>query len=95
MQEMQVQSLSQEDPLDESKATLSSILARRIPWTEETDGLQLIGLQRVKHDGSGIAHTHAIHNYFIILGHNYYVYYIIFVFSLQDDFPSFSILLIF
>ena len=37
MQEMQVPSLSQEDPLEEGTAYYSSILARRIPWTEEVD----------------------------------------------------------
>ena len=40
MQETQVQSLSQEDPLEKGMATPSSILAWRIPWTEETGGLQ-------------------------------------------------------
>ena len=49
-QEMQVQSLDPEDPLEEEMATHSSILARRIPWTEETGGLQSMGLQRVRHD---------------------------------------------
>ena len=39
-QEMQIQSLGQEDPLEEDMATHSSFLARRIPWTEEPDGLQ-------------------------------------------------------
>ena len=47
---MQVQSLSQEDPLEEGMATHYSILAWRIPWTEESDGLQSMGLQRVRHD---------------------------------------------
>ena len=42
---MQVQSLGQEDPLEESMATHSSIYAWRIPWTEEPSGLQSIGLQ--------------------------------------------------
>ena len=37
---MQVQSLGQEDPLEDSMATHSSILARKIPWTEEPGGLQ-------------------------------------------------------
>ena len=49
-QEMQVWSLGQEDPLEKEMATHSSILAWRIPWTEEPDGLQSMGLQRVKHD---------------------------------------------
>ena len=50
MQETWVQSLSQEDPLEKGMATHSSILACRIPWTEETDGLQSMGLQRVGHE---------------------------------------------
>ena len=45
-QEMQVQSLGQEDPLGEEMATHSSILAWEIPWTEEPGGLQLMGLQK-------------------------------------------------
>ena len=44
---MQVQSLSQEDPLEEGMATHSSILAWRIPWTEKPGNLQSIGSQRV------------------------------------------------
>ena len=47
LQEMQVQSLSREDSLEEGMATHSSILARRIPWTEEPGGLQSMGSQRV------------------------------------------------
>ena len=39
-EEMQVQSLGQEDPLEEDMATHSSILAKRIPWTEELDRIQ-------------------------------------------------------
>ena len=39
-----------EDPLEEGMATHSSILARRIPWTEEPGGLQSMGLQRVGHN---------------------------------------------
>ena len=50
MQEMWVLFLGWEDPLEEGMATHSNILAWRIPWTEESDGLQAIGLQRVKHD---------------------------------------------
>ena len=45
MQEMQAQSLGREDPLEESMATLSNILARKIPWTEETGGLWSMGSQ--------------------------------------------------
>ena len=50
-----VWSLGQEDPLQEGLATLSSILAWRILWTEEPGGLQYIGLQRVGHDWSNWA----------------------------------------
>ena len=50
IQETQVQSLGQEDPLEQGMATHSRILAWRIPWTEEPDGLQSMGSQRVKHD---------------------------------------------
>ena len=46
-QEMWVHSLCWEDPLEEGMATDSSILAWRIPWTEEPGGLKFIGLQRV------------------------------------------------
>ena len=42
---MKVQSLSQEDPLEEGVATHSSILAGRIPWTEKPGGLQSMGSQ--------------------------------------------------
>ena len=47
MQETSVQSLSWEDPLEKGMATHSSILAWRIPWTEEPGGLQSMGSQRV------------------------------------------------
>ena len=47
---MQVLSLSQEDPLEESVATHPSILAWETPWTEEPSGLQSMRLQRVRHD---------------------------------------------
>ena len=50
MQETWVRFLGQEDPLEEGVATHSSILAWRIPWTEEPGGLQSVGLQRVGHD---------------------------------------------
>ena len=55
---MQVRSLGWEDPLEEGMATHSSILAWRIPQTEERGGLQSIGSQRVKHDGSDLACVH-------------------------------------
>ena len=49
MQEMQVPSLSWEDPLEEEMSTDSNILAWEIPWTEEPGGLQSMGSQRVRH----------------------------------------------
>jgi len=45
-----VQSLGQEDPLEEEMVTNSSILAGEIPWTEEPDGLQCMGSHRVGYD---------------------------------------------
>ena len=50
MQETWVRSLSQEDPLEKEMVTHSSILAWRIPCTEEPDGLKSMGWQRVGHD---------------------------------------------
>ena len=50
MLETQVQFLGQEDPLEKAVATRSSILAWRIPWTEEPDKLQSLVLQGVRHD---------------------------------------------
>ena len=49
-QEIWVQSLGQEDALEESMTTHSSILAQKIPWTEEPGRLQSIRSQRVGHD---------------------------------------------
>ena len=49
-QEMQVRPLGWEDPLQVEMATHSSILAWKIPWTEDTDRLQSMGLQKVGHD---------------------------------------------
>ena len=50
VQETWVPSLGQEDPLEKEVAPHSSILAWRIPWTEEPDRLQSTGSQRVGHD---------------------------------------------
>ena len=47
VQETRVQSLGQKDPLEKEMANHSSILAWRIPWTEEPDGLESTGLQKV------------------------------------------------
>ena len=50
IQDIWVQSLSWEDPLEEGMATHSTVLIWRIPWTEEHGGLQSMGSQRVRHD---------------------------------------------
>ena len=50
MQEMQIRSLCQEDPLEKEVATPSSTLAWKIPCTEEPGGLQSMGSQRVRHN---------------------------------------------
>ena len=50
MQETWVEFLNQEDSLEKEIATHSSVLAWRIPWTEEPGGLQSMGSQRVRHD---------------------------------------------
>ena len=50
VQETQVRSLGRKDPLEEDMATHSSILAWRIPWTEEPGGLESMGSQRVGQD---------------------------------------------
>ena len=59
MWETWVQSLGWEDLLEKGMATHSSILAWRIPWTEEPGGLQSIGLQRVGHDWTA---KHTVHD---------------------------------
>ena len=66
LQEMQVQSLGWEDPLGKGLATHSSILAWRMPWTEEPGGLQSMGSQRVRHNQSDFAYMHT-HIFFIFL----------------------------
>ena len=68
MQEMRVRSLGQEDPLEDSMATHSSILAGRTRWTEKPGGLQSTGSQS-PHDWSHLARTHAgyhlrVHSHF-------------------------------
>ena len=50
MRKTRVQSLGQEDPLEEEMPTHSSTLAWKIPWTEEDGKLQSMGLQRVGYD---------------------------------------------
>ena len=67
MQETQVRSLGQEDSLEKGMAIHSSILAERIPWTEEFGGLQSIGSHRVGHDWSDLARTLDWPNGFVLV----------------------------
>ena len=60
MQEIWVRFLGQEYSLEKAMATHSSILAWRIPWTEEPGRLQFMGLQRVRHDWA-TEHSRAQH----------------------------------
>ena len=67
MQEMQVWSPGQEDPLEEEMATHCSILAWKIPWTEEPGGLQSMGSQKVGYDQvtkHTVIHTRSLWHYF-------------------------------
>ena len=57
MQEQEIWSLGQEDPLEEGMATQASILARRMPRTEETGQIQSMQLQRVGYNWSNLAYT--------------------------------------
>ena len=60
IQETQVQFLDWENPLTKGMATHSSILARRIPWTEEPGGLQCMDLERVRHNLATHVPLHSI-----------------------------------
>ena len=55
MQEMWVQSLGWEDPLEKKMAIHSSTIAWKIPWTEEPGRLQSMGSQRVGHDSDSLS----------------------------------------
>ena len=57
MQETQLQFLNREDPLENGLTTHSSILALRIPWTEEPGRLQFMGLQKVRTEQLAPIHT--------------------------------------
>ena len=63
VQETQVQSLPQEDPLEKGMATNSSILIWRIPWTEEPGGLQSTGSQTVRHNWATNTNTQVCHSF--------------------------------
>ena len=58
MRKTWVQSLGREDPLEKGMATQSSILASRIPLTEEPGGLQSLVLHKIGHNWSDLAHAH-------------------------------------
>ena len=79
MWETWVPSLGQEDSLAKGKATHSSILAWKIPWTEEPCGLQSMGSQRVRHDWATPhpqhTHTHT-HTHMLLPGSNNLVYHV-------------------
>ena len=62
MQETRVRSLCHEDPLEKGMRTHSSILAWRIPGTEELSGLQSMDLQRVRHDWAASLSLSGRHN---------------------------------
>ena len=67
LQDTEVLSLGQEDLLEEGIAIHSSILAWRIPWTEETGELQSIRSHRIGHEWNDFAHTHAsMHNHWYV-----------------------------
>ena len=55
--------LGQEDPLEEGTATHSSILAWRIPWTEELGRIQSVGSERVRRDWSDLARKHVLQEF--------------------------------
>ena len=65
MQETWIQPLGHEDPLDKGMTALPSILAWRIPWTEDFGGLQSMGSQRIGHDL--VTNLHA-HTPYIVVG---------------------------
>ena len=90
---MRVWSLGQEDPMEKQMATHSSILAWRIPWTEEPGRQQSIESQRVRHDWSDSAHMHMPqfyqggHNDALVTGINDYRTLCPTVFEMSGYFP--------
>ena len=63
----EIRSLGLKDPLEEEMATPSSVLAWKIPWTEEPGGLQSTGSQRDRHDWSDCVHTHKDRAWWMLL----------------------------
>ena len=76
MWETRVHSLGWEDPLDEEIATYSNILVYRIPWTEEPDGLQSTGSQRVGHHWA-TSHTHTHSKADLILNSKLFTFFVL------------------
>ena len=93
MQETWIRSLGWEDPLEKGMATHSSILAWRIPWTEEPGALQTMKSQRVRHDRVTNTHTHThththAHPIYVIRSNCFYMTFGPFVVHLQLALPS-------
>ena len=91
---MQAWSLGWEDPLEEGMATHSSILAWRVPWTEEPGWLQPMGSQRVRHDWNNLVrvHTHThTHTHPQVLGKSFTLSEALFcLLSSTGDNPTFG-----
>ena len=68
MQETRVQLLGWEDPLEKGMVTYSSILAQRIPWTQEPDGLQSMGSQKIRHHLVGTCAHQCLLRIYNVLG---------------------------
>ena len=89
-----VWSLGWEDPLEEIMATHSSVLAWRIPWTEEPGRLQSVGSQRVGHNWASNTHTHTpfivIVRYWLysVLLHSISLWLILFIVVYTSSFPT-------
>ena len=66
MRKTRIQFLGRQDPLEKEMAIHSSILAWKIPWTEEPDRLQSMGSQRVGHDWVTSLHLYNEYNFYMI-----------------------------
>ena len=89
MHETQVWSLGQEDPLEKGMTTHSSILACRIPWTEETGRLQSMRSQRVRQNWATNTHTHTHTHVTIHISHHVEIFLILswFLFLFNTQIP--------
>ena len=72
MQETWVKSLGWEDPLEKGMATHTSILAWEIPWTEEPDGLESMGSQKVRHNLATKQQEQQAFSVVYLFGHLFY-----------------------